>query len=215
MEESNQEHKDIHRDDLYAPFYHKLLEESDEFKVQASLLAEVIRRILEQKADIRLSEKPRIESKPITEFRKKIRVSGLTKFDEKTYVSAVNFYQNEKDLEKHKAAGAIIIYVPEMYVVKLFKDLQYPEMLDENDEDSLEDACGTFCNLIAGSFKSGLSQLEYKELAMSHFMSYQNTAPDGVEFQPNQKYLYEISFYIQGEKRIVADFSMGPIQKDE
>ena len=70
----------------------------DKFYIQALMLAEVVRRILEKKADLALSAKPRLELKPITEFRKRMRVTSVTKFDEKTYISTVNFYENQEKL---------------------------------------------------------------------------------------------------------------------
>ena len=75
----------------------------------------------------------------------------------------------------------------------------------------LEDACGTFCNLIAGNFKSGLTQLGYVELIMSHFSGFQNEILNGVEFHPSQKQMYEINYEIEGEKRIVTELCMGPV----
>ena len=98
------------------------INEADELYVQALLLAKVIERILNKKADIDLSAASVLERKPITEFVRRMRVSGLTKFEEKTYISIVNFYKTNEDLKSHKAIGALIIYVPESYVVRLFRD---------------------------------------------------------------------------------------------
>ena len=185
----------------------------DDLYVQALLLAKVVERVLKHRADIELSSAPKVELKPITEFIKRMRISGLTKFDERTYISTVNFYKNEKDGEQKKAIGAIIIYLPEMYVFKLLNELQYPAVIDEDDQAALLDACGTFCTIVAGNFKSGLTQLGYQELVMSHFSNYQNDVLNGVEYDPTQKELYEINFEIKGVKRIVADLTMGPILK--
>ena len=63
----------------------------DEFYVQALLLAEVTRRILSVKANVRLSSKPVMKVKPISEFRKRMRISSLEKFDTSTYISTINF----------------------------------------------------------------------------------------------------------------------------
>jgi len=183
-----------------------------EYYIQALLLAEVIKRILRKQGEIRLSNKPQITLKPITEFHKRMRVSGLEKFDEKTFISTVNYYVSKRALESHKSLGAVSIYIPEIYIVKLMQDLQYP-VIDIDDEEGLEDACGTFCNLIAGNFKTGLMQLDYQELIMSHFSTFRNEIPDGVEIHPDQDELYEISFEIRGEKKIVADLAVGPLPK--
>ena len=125
----------------------------------------------------------------------------------------INFYENEEKLENNKALGAIVLYIPEFHVVKLLNSLGYP-VYDENDEVSLEDACGAFCNLIAGNFKSGLTQLGYKELAMSHFSSYQNDVINGVPFSPDQKHCYAIGFVIKGEKKMMIDLTMGRVPQE-
>lgn len=189
-----------------------IISETNEFYVQALLVAEVVKRILLKRAKLRLSTKPVIVLKPITEFVKKMRVVGLEKFNEKTFISTVNFYRNQKDEEANKAVGTLVVYIPESYVSTLIRQLGYPDV-DEDDKDLIEDAVGTFCNLIAGSFKTGLTQLDYKELVMSHFSSYENEVIDGVEFDETQRHLYEISFEINGVKSIVVDLTMGPIYR--
>ena len=184
----------------------------NQFYVQALLLAEVVKRILSKKADIDLAQKPTITLNPIVEFRRRMRVSGLGKLDEKTFISTINFFANEKDEEKEKALGTLIIYIGESFVVKLFQAMKYP-VIDEDEEAAIKDACGTFCNLIAGNFKSGLTQLGYKELIMSHFSTYENEILNGVLYPTTQSELYEVSFHIRGTKRIVAELVMGPLVK--
>lgn len=186
----------------------------DEYYLQAALLAEVVKRLLKRKGDVELSSKPRFALKPITEFRRRIRISGLEKFNEKSYIGTVNFYRNLQDMDKEKAAGAIILYLAESYIVRLLRELHYP-VIDEDDEEVIEDAVGTVCNLVAGNFKAGLTQLGYVDLEMSHFHTYQNEIFDGVPYDPEQKQLYEISFEIRGQVRMVADLAMGPLPKNE
>lgn len=182
----------------------------DEFYIQALLLSKVVTRLLKKQGDIDLYKKPAIAKHPITEFAGRMRVTGVTKFEYKTYISVVNFYLTDQDKDKNKALGAIIIYICENYIVDLLKKLGYP-VVDEDDEDALEDAIGTFCNLIAGNFKAGLTQLGYKELAMSHFLAYQNDILNGIAYDKTQTELYELTFTIKGEKWIVIDYTMGPI----
>ncbi len=190
-------------------------EKVDSLYVQALLIAEVVKRILWKRAEIRLSCEPIIRRVPIIDFMRRMRVWGLEKFEEeKVYISAVNFYRNNEDYENHRAAGALILYISENYIVRLFRDMGYP-ILDDDDELSLMDACGTFCNLVAAKFKSGLIQLHYKELIMSHFMNYIDEIGPGVEYDIKEKEKYEISFEISGKKRIVVDLTMGEIPIDE
>jgi hypothetical protein len=182
----------------------------DEFYVQALLLAEVFRRILRRQGALVLSKKPDIVLKPVVEFRKRMRVAGLPKFEEKTFIAYINFYRDEEDMAKHKALGVLILYIPEIYVVYLFQSLDYP-VDDEDDIESIQDACGSLCNQIAGNFRAGLVQLGYQDIAMSHFLASQNDVVDGVEFCLEHTELYELSFYIKNQKRVIMDFNMGPI----
>ena len=188
------------------------LEGMDENLVQALMMAEVVKRVLLKRAEIRLYQKPAIQKKEIVEFRQRMRVSGVTKFQDKTYIATVNFYKNAKDLMSQFPVGALVLYVPETYVDILMKKLQYP-VFDLDDEEQLKDACGTFCNLIAGNFNTGLISLGYSQLEMSHFSTYENDILNGVEIPADQKYFYEISFTIDGEVKIVIDYIMGPIPR--
>ena len=180
--------------------------------IQAILLAEVVKRILVRKAEIRLSAKPTLTLKPLVEFRKRMRISSIEKFPVKTYVSVINFYQNREDEKQSKVLGALIIYIPENFIIRLFEALNYPE-LDEDDEVGLDDACGTFCNLVAGNFKSGLTQLGFDEPLMSHFSSFHDEAPKGVTYPRLQQQYYEIGFEVMDQKCIVADLVMGSVRR--
>ncbi len=187
----------------------------DSLYVQAILIAEVVKRILWKKAEVQLSSEPIVRRVPIIDFMRKMRVWGLEKFEEeKVYISAVNFYRDSKDYENHRAVGALVLYIRETYIVKLFREMGYP-ILDENDESSLMDACGTFCNLVAAKFNSGLIQLNYRELIMSHFMNYIDEIGPGVDYDVREKEKYEVSFEISGEKRMAVDLTMGDIPRDE
>lgn len=182
----------------------------DPFYVQALLAAEVVRRILKRKGELELSNHPTFVLKPITEFSGRMRVTGLAKFEEKTFIGTVNFYLSVEDLAAHHTVGALILYIPETYIVRLLQDLGYP-VFDEDDEEALEDATGTFCNLIAGNFKSGLTQMGYQELQMSHFLTFQNDVLNGIEYHASQTQYYEIGFEIKDRKRLIVDLTVGPI----
>ena len=188
------------------------IKEPDENYVQSMLLAEVVKRIILKKAEIKLSRKPTFELKPISEFMKRMRVSSFEKFNEPTYISTVNFYETEEDMEKHRVLGTLVLYIGQEFLIRLFSELDYP-YIDEDDQATLEDACGTFCNLIGGNFKSALIQLGYKELVMSHFSSYTNEVIDGVEYNTKQTQKSEIGFEIGGKKRIIADLILAAVPK--
>jgi len=185
----------------------------DPFYVQGLLLVEVVKRILNRRAGIQLSKiKSSLEIKPITEFMQRMRISSIEKFDTTTYISTINFYSNEKKMESREALGALVLYIEGKYIAELLKKLDYP-IDDPRDEETLEDGCGTLCNLISGNFKSGLTQLDYIELTMSHFLSFRNEVLDGVGYDFTKEHKYEISIMIDGIKRIMVDLTMGNIPK--
>ena len=185
---------------------------TDPFYVQALLLSEVVKRTLSQKAGIELSGHPEIKKVPIVDFMRRMRVWGLDKFKENTFISTVNMYESKEDMDKDKVLGAIVLYMEGEFIPYLFKRLGYPDIDDEEEQD-IEDAIGTFCNLIAAKFKQGIIQIGYKELEMSHFSSYQGEVSGGVAYDSNQDFKYQISFDIRYVKRIVVDLTMAPIPK--
>lgn len=194
----------------------KLNQLLDPFYVNALLLAEVVKRILDLKASMQMSKVSGFEIKPVTEFMRKMRVSSLDKFDSATYVSVINYFKNLDDMEKHKAVGTLVVYVEEEFIGDLLRKLDYPiSEDDEDDEKLLLDGVGTMCNLIAGNFKSGLTQLGYQELEMSHFISFRNEILNGVDYCLEQDKKYEISFEIKGKKRIVTELNLGSVPKAE
>ena len=103
-------------------------------------------------------------------------------------------------------------YIGEKYIVDLFAQMGYPD-LDEDDESEMEDAVGTFCNIIAGKFKLALTQLGFIELEMAHFNCYQNEVKDGVLYDFRQKRKYEIAFEINDENALIVELTLGPVPK--
>lgn len=191
------------------------IQANDDFHLQALLMSKVVQRVLQQKGGIKIYGNPSLLKKPIVSFMKRIRVAGLNKFSEKTYISYINFFRKDDDLKKDAPVGAMVIYVPEFFVYNLMHQMEYP-VDHEGDYTALEDATGAFCNLIAGSYKNGLKQMGYEELVMSHFSTAINDVFDGVPYDGQAEELYEISFELRGgEKGLVVDLSMGPIENEK
>jgi len=175
------------------------------------LLVQGVTKLFQTRGEIQFSEKPVVEIKRITDYEGRMRVDGMEKFDnEPTYVSAINYYINGKDMENHKAVGAVITYVKQDYLPKLMKTLKYPPIDDESD-DELRDSCGTLCNIIAGGFKTEISSSGYIELEMSHFINFRNSSFGGVEFCKAEYDECEVAFCIDGEKRLVVEMTIGTI----
>ena len=186
--------------------------QSKHLYVQALLLGKVVKHIFD-KASIRLSSKPKLTARPIISFMKRMRVSGLEKFSGKTFLSVINFYRSDTDLKRRKTAGALVVYISEENIYHLVKQLDYP-VENEEDHAALMDSCGALTNLVAGSFKSGLIELGYQEIRMSHFSSYENTVIDGVEYDPRESQYYEVVFEVQGQPCLTIDLTMGPLEHD-
>jgi len=163
--------------------------------------------------EVSLSGGAKKEKRKIIEYDGRMRADGMEKFDnEPTYVSAVNFYATEGDMEKQKTLGALIVYVEQSYIAKLMKMLQYPPIDDESD-DAMRDSCGTLCNIISGRFKSEISKEGYIELEMSHFSNYRNSAFQGVSFCFSEFDVYQMDFEIDKTKRLVIEMTIGAVPK--
>ncbi len=175
----------------------------------ADLLIKGVVALFQERGELTFTNEPQKERKQIIEYEGKMRADGMEKFNnEPAYVSVVNYYAGETDMQKKKTLGALVIYVEQAYLAKLMKLLQYPPVDDESEEAML-DSCGTLSNIIAGRFKSEISSGGYIELEMSHFQTYRNSAFAGVAFNRNEYDMYVVSFEIADTKRLVMEMSMG------
>ncbi len=175
----------------------------------ANLLIKGMDGLFMERGEIKFTKPAEKVLGAIIEYQGKMQADGMEKYkNEATYVSAVNYYLNAADMAKKKAVGALIVYVEQTYMPKLMKLLKYPPVDDEN-ENALLDSCGTLCNILAGRFKSEIVSGGYIELEMSHFSTFRNSAVPGVDFCASEFDLYTLSFFIENEKRIVIDMSMG------
>lgn len=176
------------------------------------ILASSVAKMLRVKGDIYLSSDAVIKERKIIQFARRMRVDGLEKFDGRTVFSSVTFHIDRDRMEQDKAIGALVVYIPVDYIARLMWLLEYGR-IDEDDELVVMDACGTITNLIAGYFVKELSAHGYIFLEMSHFESYINTAVNGINFSPEQDVKHEIEFLIKGDKKIVAELTMKPLER--
>lgn len=189
-----------------------LKKQNSELDIFADLLERGTTELFRER-EVAFSAPPKKDRRKIVEYEGRMRADGMEKFDnEATYVSAVNFYASEKDMEKKKTLGALIVYVEQAYIAKMMRLLQYPPIDDESD-DAMQDSCGTLCNIISGRFKSEISSAGYIELEMSHFMNYKNNAFNGVQFCFSEFDMYQMDFFIENAKRLVIEMTMGSIPK--
>lgn len=178
----------------------------------AVILAFAVAKMLKAKGDIYLSTEPVIKERKTVQFARRMRVDGLEKFGSQTVFSSVTFHLDREHMDQGRALGALVVYIPVDYIARLMWLLEYGR-IDEDDELVVMDACGTITNLIAGYFVKELSANGYIFLEMSHFESYINTAVNGVNFSPDQELKDELEFFIKGEKKIVAELTMKPLER--
>lgn len=191
-------------------FFKKQNAELDKF---AELLVKGTRDLFEERGEIRFSSEPQTERRKIIESDGKLCADGMEQFNnEPTYISAINFYASKRDLDKKKTLGALIIYVQVEYIAKLMKLLQYPPV-DDEDDDAMQDSCGTLCNILAGRLKTEVISAGYIDLEMSHFTNYRNTVHTGVDFCFSEYDMYKINFDIDKQKRLVMEISMGVVPR--
>ena len=177
----------------------------------AGLLETGVTNLFFERGELNFSAPIAKEKKKIIDSDGRMRADGMEKFsNEPTYVSAVNYYANGKDLERDKALGTLVVYVEQEYLPQLMKLLKYPPIDDES-EDAMLDSCGTLANIIAGRFKSEVSQAGFIELEMSHFMNYRNHSFNGVNFPSTEYHLYELTCLLDGKKRLVMEMTMGTV----
>jgi hypothetical protein len=184
-------------------------DKTDDLRVLALALVGVIRKIFEEKEALVFLGRATVERKRIIEFRNRMRAFDIEKFPTPTFISVINFYATSRDMARHQALGFLMIYLPKEEVPRLIELLKYPEI--GQTEREIKDACGALCNIIAGRFKSEISAISHLELEMSPFSFYNNSAVEGVEFCPTQPDKYEVSFEIEGQKRLVVEMSLGRI----
>ncbi|OGX05859.1 MAG: hypothetical protein A2Z88_01160 [Omnitrophica WOR_2 bacterium GWA2_47_8] len=188
--------------------------QNKELETFAQILSQSVIALFQERGQASFSQPPKLEQKNIYEYEGRMRVDGMEKFNnEATYISAVNYYLNAADMAKHKAIGVVVVYVPQDYLAKMMKTLQYP-LFDDDNDDALRDSCGTLCNIIAGRFKSDMKAAGYQELEMSPFINFRNSSFSGVEFCGSEFQKYDLNFFLENnQKKMVIELSIGIVPK--
>src|SRR5437867_1358241 len=98
-----------------------------------------------EKRHIRFTGKPILEKKPIVEFMHRMRLFGMEKFNNPTFIAVINYYLNIKEMKKRAVWGVLAVYIEQDYIEKMIRDLKYPDV-DSEDIEDMKDACGAVCN---------------------------------------------------------------------
>jgi hypothetical protein len=170
----------------------------------ALALSAAVKKIFYEKSEMTFSSEPALEKKPIVLYFNEMRVDAMEKFNSTTVFSVIDFAATEEGLENHKYLITIIVYLEKDFLPEFLRLLQYP-YIDSDDDMEVKDGCGTLVNLIAGQYKREMATLGYKDVMMSPFESYINTAMDGVLIPQGVTEKYEINFEIEGTKRLTVE----------
>ncbi len=179
-------------------------------KDSAATFLETTKALFVKMCKANFSEPPTMVRKDILEYNGRMRVSGMEKFNGPTYISFINFYKTTKDMQDHKACGAVILYIEDYSVDKMLKALGFSGF-DDEDEKAVADICGQFCSMIGDAFRSDLLSKGFIDLIISPPANYRNIVPAGVEFSFDQYEKHELSFSFWNQKVVVVDFSLCPV----
>jgi hypothetical protein len=173
-------------------------------------LLTVMQKILSRANNLPQTQPPAVEANEITEYEGRMRVSGFEKLNSTCYVSAVNFYLNQADMDKHKTKGALVLYIETENSGKFYKALDI-KFADDEDDASMMEACGNMVALIGEMLKTEINNKGYAQLLVSKPVNYKNNILKGIEISRDQKMKHELGFYYFKHKAIVVELSLAPI----
>lgn len=187
-------------------------DDSEEVFTMVLGLSAAVKKVFFERSESKFSAEPLIEKKPIVQFVNRMRIDAMEKFNSTTFLSAVHFYRNAQAMEKEAPLGVIVVYIERTFVPEMLRLFKYP-YIDYDNDDEVLDGIGAVANLIAGFFKIELGRLGYIDLEMSHFRSAVNSVLDGLEYNKNQLHKHELSFEIDGKKRMAIDVVIEPLPR--
>lgn len=161
----------------------------------------------------KFSDGPTIVTREIGEIdvgKMNVDIDIHYKFYSKSFISVINFFKDNKALERNTTCGFVITYIEQSCLINLFRALGF-QKVDPKKTESMLDTCGEFCNMIAGQFKNQLTKAGYINLVMSSPQSRLWAFPEGVDFPEGVKKYHELSFYLFNTKAVVVDVAMANI----
>lgn len=180
-------------------------EKESALKNMATKLAGIVEKTFKSATPpINLAENPLVVERYIIEYEGRMRVSGMEIFNGPTFISAINFYRSSKEQEENKACGAIVIYFEAENTEPFLRALGHKN-IDEDDVQTVLNACGAVCKTIAERFKS---EMGFSDLILSAPKSFHNYVPSGIDFSYDQYQKFEISFFIKAQKILAVDLTM-------
>ena len=175
-----------------------------------TMLMGVIEQALSKMSGIAPSEPAQTKEIELVEYEGRMRALGTEKFNAPAFISVVNYYLTPGDMERHKAKGALVLYLDFENAGKLLKGLGIA-IPDDEDDMSMVNACGKLCDGWSSAFKKELVGLGYADLVMSSPCNYKNSVLEGVEYSADQKTKHECSFFYWKRKAIVVELTLAAI----
>ena len=175
----------------------------------ALALTVAVKKIFYAKSKLKFSDEPVLEKRNIIKYYDTMRVDAMEKFNEATIFSVIEFASSDEALKRQEYIVTLVVFLSKEFLADFLSLMQYP-YIDFDDDFELQDGCGTLVNLIAGHYKREMAALKYKDLAMTSFESYINSAARGIAIPQGATYKYEISFEIESVKRLVVEVVLSP-----
>ena len=170
----------------------------------------VVEDSLSKMSGVLPSSDPESKASDIVDYEGRMRAVGTEKFNAPSYVSVVSFYLNKGDMERHKAKGAMVLYMDAESSSKLFKFMGF-SFSDDEDDASMMNACGEYCTQLADAFKKELVKSGHADLVMSSADNYKNSVLAGVPYSTDQKKKYELLFSYWKRKVVAVEVTLGGI----
>ncbi|MBF0387585.1 MAG: chemotaxis protein CheX [Candidatus Omnitrophica bacterium] len=163
---------------------------------------------------VKPSAEPVVGEKDIIEFDSRMRVFPMEKFNSPAYVSCVNFYSSQKDLDSGYAVGTFVLIIKEEVAEKLLH--AFGRLLKDSDsEEAVMDCVGEFCNILAGNLKNELTAIGYAEVLLSSPLKYKNSVLEGVPFDYELYTKQELAFTFWNQKCVVIEACLGNIPQSK
>ena len=153
------------------------------------------------------SEPPTVKTQKVVEYEGRMSVAAMEKFNGPTYISSVSFYLNEQDRDKHRAKGALVLYLEATNAEKILRAFGHPITEDEEEEETLN-SCGKLCTSLAEALNQSLAAQGNPQLILSSPISDKNSLHGGVEFSADQTQKQEISFSFWRKKALAVDVTL-------
>ena len=170
----------------------------------------VVQETFKKMLNVESAVDPVVTEKDIIEYDGYMRVFPMEKFNGPVYISYVNFYLTQNEMEKNNMDGTFVLFIKEDVADKFLKAFGRP-LKEAEDESILMDVVGEFCNILAGNLKNELVALGYADISMSAPFKFKNSVPDGIPFAYELFIKQEIKFHFWNQPCIVIEACMGNI----